>query len=247
MSMHIILLSGGLASCEMGRRTVSKYGKEHCRALFFDTLIEDEDLYRFLLDCEQLLRIKIERIADGRTPWDVFRQERYIGNSRVAPCTKILKRQLLERILRTEFQNKNVVLHFGLEWWEKERLATVEKRWLKRGYKVEFPLLWTPLLDRDQVKQHIINLGLNPPRLYELGFRHNNCGGACVKAGIKQWTRLLKDFRERYLWHEIQEQQTRNLLHKDVAILRDRTSGVTKPLTLRDLRVRIEGSENYIP
>ena len=39
---------------------------------------------------------------------------------------------------------------------------------------------------------------------------------------------------------EAEEQETRELLGKDVSILRDRTGGTTTPLSLRSFRERIE-------
>ena len=48
---HIVLISGGLASFVAGFRVKQKYQDENIRFWFFDTLIEDSDLYRFLSDC----------------------------------------------------------------------------------------------------------------------------------------------------------------------------------------------------
>jgi hypothetical protein len=33
-------------------------------------------------------------IADGRHPWEVYRDEKFIGNSLVDPCSRILKREI---------------------------------------------------------------------------------------------------------------------------------------------------------
>ena len=85
--------------------------------------------------------------------------------------------------------------------------------------------------------------GIRPPRLYELSFPHNNCGGFCVRAGQAQFRKLLEVFPDRYRQHEAEEADLRAYLDKDVAILRDRRGGQTKPLTLRDFRARLEGGE----
>ena len=82
--------------------------------------------------------------------------------------------------------------------------------------------------------------GFKVPKLYLYGFTHNNCGGACVKAGISQWVKLYKYSPKSFLWHEEQEIETRKLLKKNVSILRDRHGKVTKPFTLRELRTKIE-------
>jgi len=243
---HIVLFSGGLASFEMGRRVITLYGREKVRFWFFDTLVEDEGLYRFLDDAQAVFGAQIERMADGRDPWQVFRDERFIGNSRVPLCNRVLKREFLERFLRTQFPDKDVVLHFGLEWFERGRISRVRERWTAKGYEVGFPLQEPPLLSSQDLQVLVRRAGLEVPRLYRVGFKHNNCGGACVQAGIGQWSLLWRLFPERYLWHEEQEQATRAYLNKDVAILRDRSRGRTRPLTLCELRSRMEGSGRWV-
>lgn len=243
-SRHLVLFSGGLASFEAGRRVLNKYGKEAVEFLFFDTLMEDDDLYRFLSDCEDFLDVNIVRFADGRNPWEVFHDKRFIGNSRVDVCSRLLKRELLERLLKERYQTKDVVIYFGLEWSENHRIEVVRASWKLRGYQVKFPLLWEPILFPCDFKQIFDNIPIEIPRLYKLGFPHNNCGGACVKAGIKQWSLLWKTFPRRFKWHEQQEQSIRKYLVKNVSILRNRRGGVTRPMTLRYLRWRLQQIEN---
>lgn len=237
---HVVLISGGLASFEAARRVVTKFNRNDVSLLFFDTLIEDPDLYRFLNDIEIALRIRIERIVEGRNPWQVFRDERFIGNSRADPCSKKLKREVLEKELSSRFPNKNVVLYFGLDWTEVHRMEALAPKWEEKGYKVEFPLNWKPLLLHDDFKSIVERLGIQIPRLYKIGFAHNNCGGACVKAGIKQWSLLWHTFPSRYLWHERREQDLRKYLGKNISILRNRKNGKTRPMTLRVLRLRLQ-------
>jgi hypothetical protein len=47
--------------------------------------------------------------------------------------------------------------------------------------------------------------GLTRPRLYDLGFAHNNCGGFCVKAGEGHFALLLRTLPEVFAHHEAQE------------------------------------------
>jgi 3'-phosphoadenosine 5'-phosphosulfate sulfotransferase (PAPS reductase)/FAD synthetase len=237
---HIVLFSGGLASYEVGRRVINKFGKGNVKLWFFDTLIEDNSLYEFLDQCEKLFDIKIDRLQDGRNPWQVFRDERFIGNSRITLCSRVLKRELLVRLLRINYPDKNVILYLGYEAFETKRIDKARERWNDKGYSVEFPLEKPPFFRKDELIKSLVSKGINIPCLYQLGFTHNNCGGACVQAGINQWIKLLHIFPERYLWHEEQEQQTRKFLNKDVSILRDRTDNHTRPLTLQELRHRIE-------
>ena len=76
-----------------------------------------------------------------------------------------------------------------------------------------------------------------------MGFPHANCGGGCIKAGQSQFARLLDQLPDRYAEWERHEQELRADLG-DVAILRDRTRDESKPLTLTDLRLRIESGQS---
>ena len=69
-----------------------------------------------------------------------------------------------------------------------------------------------------------------------MGFPHNNCGETCVRAGQKQWIKVLEVFPDKFTQWEKDEEEIRDYLEKDVAILRSRIGGVSRPLTLKELR-----------
>jgi hypothetical protein len=48
---------------------------------------------------------------------------------------------------------------------------------------------------------------IRQPRLYKMGFAHNNCGGFCVKAGLGHFKILYEKMPERYKEHEEKEQE----------------------------------------
>src|ERR1019366_4527713 len=100
---HVVMFSGGISSWAAARRVVERYGTARVTLLFADTLIEDHDSYRFLAESAYDLGLPVTRIADGRTPWEVFRDERFLGNSRIDPCSKILKRNLCARWIADRF------------------------------------------------------------------------------------------------------------------------------------------------
>lgn len=68
-----------------------------------------------------------------------------------------------------------------------------------------------------------------------------NCGGFCVRGGQGHFANLLKHNRDLFLYHEQREQDIRELIGKDVSILRKQRKGVRFNYTLRDLRHDIEG------
>lgn len=239
--MHaIVMYSGGIGSWAAGLRVAERYGKDQTTLLFCDTRQEDEDLYRFLLEGAAVIGVPVTVIADGRTPWDVFKDERYLGNHRIDPCSKILKRHLADQWIAARYGPEDCIRFVGMDYCQREqvRLETLQQRCAP--YQVEAPLFWPPVWDKDMAKLVALKHELRLPRLYALGFNHNNCGGACVKAGQEQWATLYRTMPQRYAEQEAKEEALRAFLGKDVSILRDRSGGKSRPLTLRTFAARLE-------
>lgn len=244
--VHVVQFSGGICSFFAAKRVVEKFGKAHVVLLFADTMMEDEDLYRFLDDTAKHIGLPITRIADGRNPWQVFKDERFIGNTRADPCSKILKRELLDAWVAKN--TPGAIRYFGLDWTESERFERLQARMEEKGIPrthIQAPMMWKPLIDKPDMLLDLVNLGIELPALYKLSFVHNNCGGFCVKSGQAQFRLLLETMPERYAWHEAREEELRQFLGKDVAILRDRRGGTSKPLTLKAFRERIQAGESH--
>jgi hypothetical protein len=75
------------------------------------------------------------------------------------------------------------------------------------------------------------------PRLYTLGFPHNNCGGWCCKMGLAQARHLLNVMPDRFRWHEEQERQVREAIGPSAGTaLRFRGGGRSRPVTLQQFR-----------
>lgn len=237
MTRHVLNFSGGLASAYAAHRLIEREGHDGVVLLFADTKYEDEDLYRFMADIERALDHPVTRIADGRDPWQVFRDERFLGNSRVDPCSKILKRQLLNNWM--DKKAPEAVRHLGIWWDEKHRLDNLQKRSPK--IKWESPLLWQPWATPTMAEAWLLSLGVRRSSSYDLGFTHDNCGGRCIKQGQAGWGLLLATRPARYLECETKEQAIRLDLG-DVSILKDRRGGTSKTLTLKQLRERIEST-----
>ena len=235
MQDHIVFFSGGMSSFFTAVRAKEKYGT--IRLLFTDTRYEDEDLYRFLNETSEYLDSELIQIADGRTPWEIFNDVKFLGNSRVDPCSKILKRDLAKNWIKTNYPDAaSAVLHLGMNWDEEHRLERSTRYW--EPYRVEGLLTEPPYMSRDDMIKHLDLIGIKPPRLYDLGFPHNNCGGFCIKAGQAHFRLLLEKLPEKYAEAEQEEERLRQVLDKDVSILRDRSGGKVKPLTLKEFRGR---------
>lgn len=221
----------------MARRVLA----EHPDAILLtaDTLVEDEDNWRFGKEAVAWLGSpRWEIVADGRTPMEVGRDQHIVPNNRMAVCSEHLKRNLLRRWLEANCDPAATVVYLGYDWTEDTRLADALPHW--PPWTVRAPLTEPPLEEKPALLARWLGYGIRPPRLYDYGFSHANCGGACVRGGQAQWELLLRTNRQRYLDWEADEELSRARLGKDVSILRDRRGGRTRPLSLRAFRRRLE-------
>lgn len=268
---HVVNVSGGVPSAIALERTIKKVGHDKTVAVFADVKIEDPDLYRFLDDVEAYLNHPIQRIAEGRTPWEVFFDEKMMGNNRADICSRILKREFLDnwiatqteeyvvaatepsRVLlqpepktyRAKFTPENTTRVFGFGVKELHRAENI--RQVVAPYPVWIPLHESPLMSNCECVEYVRNeWGVDPPDLYDQGFPHNNCGGACVKAGHGQWYLAYKKRRAVFDMWKQKEQEHRAMTGKDVSILRDRRGGSNSPMPLTELQRRFE-EEGYRP
>lgn len=232
-------------------KVVERYGVARTLLVFADTMYEDEDTYAWGRAAAKVVGAELAEISDGRTPWEVFRDERYLGNSRADPCSKILKRQLIDRWLASNFDPSEVTLHFGIHWSESDRFFRVDRdgefrgvllRMFEAGWFARALLCEKPYMGMDEIREWASRCGLWEQRLYRAGFPHANCGGRCVKQGQSGWTLLYHKFPERFAECEREENKMREMLG-DVAMLKETVKGESRPLPLAVLRQRIEAKQ----
>lgn len=235
---HVVSFSGGLGSWCAARRVIEWYGRRNVVLLFADTKMEDEDLYRFINDSARVFDVPVTTIADGRTPWEVFEDVGIIGNTRLDPCSRILKRELIDRWLTLNCDPTATVVHVGVDWSERHRFDRMAPRKRAVGWTYHAPMIEAPYLTKKDMLAEVEAHGIKPPRLYAMGFPHNNCGGFCVKAGQGSFIKLLEQLPERFDFHAAKE---RDFMARrgGMAILRDRRGGGTRPLTLHALKDRV--------
>ena len=244
---HVVNFSGGLCSFWAAHRVVEKYGTKDVTLLFADTLVEDDELYIFNQKSAQILGVPITRISKEMTPWELFRKQGMIGNSRYPICSVYLKREILDKWHIENCLEMDTVIYLGFDWKEAARLNDIRNA--KPRWRWEAPMLDEPLWDKCKMQHEAELLGLKIPRLYLLGFPHNNCGGRCVRAGISHWVHLYRVLPNRYLEWEEEEAATnlelarRGISSAGFSMLKDRRGGAAKTLTLRMLRDRIEAGE----
>jgi len=149
-------------------------------------------------------------------------------NSRLAPCSIHLKVRPCRAWLAAHTDRDDTIVYIGLDWSEPQRAPAITRGWAP--WTVRYPMCEPPYLSTQDMLDWCADLGVTPPRLYSFGFRHNNCGGVCVRGGHKHWRHLLRVFPDRYAEAEQRETELRAELG-DVAILRERRGGTSRPLT----------------
>lgn len=253
------MFSGGVGSWAAAKRVALTHGVADLTLLFTDTRMEDEDLYRFIDEAAANVGAPLVKIADGRTVWELFFALRMMGNSRVDHCSRVLKRELADAYKAEHFTPADTTVYVGIDWSEGHRFdrepgtrgpkdkGGLKQRKAEAGWRYLAPMMDAPYLTKADMLRWLKAEGIRPPRLYEMGFAHNNCGGFCVKAGFGHFANLLRTMPERYAYHEAKEQEFREMVGRDdIAILKrqpNRTkdsAGDYVPVTLRALRHEIE-------
>lgn len=281
---HVIFYSGGLGSWATAKRVADKQGIDNLYLLFTDTLIEDDDLYRFIIETSGLIFNKDVKtlieltnqipetshkemnnrkkyldclskevnkviphliwLNNGKDVWDVFKEQRYLGNSRLAHCSHVLKQDMSRDYIVDNFSEDDTTLYLGIDWTEKHRTKAPKKNW--QPYTVEFPMCEEPFVTNiDHIKELEVK-NLEVPVLYDLGFSHNNCGGFCVRGGQGHFANLLKQRPILYKYHEEKESEMIEYLGRDVSILRKQINGKRENYTLKQLREDYENRPQQI-
>ena len=252
---YIVNYSTGLFSTEALERTIGQKDKANTIAVFADVkghsteeyAGEDEDSYRFMSDVEKYFDIKIIRIVEGRDIWQVMFDERAItlpvGKTKVAPCSIKLKREPIDAWVAAHYSPHECVRVAGLGWSELKRIkdfaATIAP------YQAWFPMNEAPYMDNCHIANKWRARGIEPPRMYDEGFEHGNCGRFCVKAGQAHFARLYFTDRQRYLYHAAKEKHFNETINVKASILRDRRGGETKPMLLYEFAERLDRGEEY--
>lgn len=241
---HIVSGSGGAASFAVAHLVCEKYGKENVVVAFCDTLIENEDLYRFLFEGMQKLGCYFYYIKDGRTPYQVYRDVRYYANTRTAHCSDALKKDIFREIIERDFPvNEGHYLYFGFDWKEPQRYDRAVVNW--PGYNVVSPLAEPPFYSRKQVFQIIDDYDIEVPELYKLGFTHNNCDGMCPKGGQAHWALLLNKAPDKYARAEDEQEKLFADIPTMRASLRMTINKKLHYLTLKQFRQHLQCGGKY--
>jgi 3'-phosphoadenosine 5'-phosphosulfate sulfotransferase (PAPS reductase)/FAD synthetase len=234
---YVISMSGGRGS--FASACLAKDLGLSFEMVFADTLVEDDDLYWFLKDIERVLDKPITRLADGRDIWQVFSDRKYIGNNRTAHCSDLLKRKVIrDYVSQTDRAGCTLVLGMAMD--EAERLTRAQALWAPIRVA---SLLCEHSITQDKIDAYFSRYKISRPRLYGMGFPHNNCGGFCVRSGQKQFATLLQQFPARYRWHEDRMEEVLAENPKARPFLRATRDGKLQYLSLKQFRLALEAGE----
>jgi hypothetical protein len=141
------------------------------------------DNERFISDFERVDGRKIQEITGKfKDQFEVIESRKYINGPAGAPCTSELKIKLREQV-------KGIHI-FGFTIEEEDRADRFRLR--NPEILTSFPLL-EARLTKKACKDYVQDLGIQVPRMYELGYKNNNCIG-CVKGGRGYWKKIRRDF-----------------------------------------------------
>lgn len=230
---NIVLLSGGVTSFHVGIWALKNL--QDPIFYFNDVKWEDDDLYRFNREIQDFLDKKIIVDSDGRDPEQVFYDNKMLGSNRTPICSKVLKAEMLQR-----FVNPGDNIYMGIGENEIHRAARITPIYAKLGVKTHFPLIDMKCSKKDSF-DIVRKTKIEIPRLYKLGFDHNNCGGGCVRAGKAAWKNCLErcphvyEERER-VEKEFTEATNERRSKKDPSYI-PRDYHFMKDISLKDFRI----------
>lgn len=222
--------SGGITSAVACKIALDLFkDKNECRVIMIDTGNEDEDTYRFKTDCEkwygQLIEVITEIGKDYESIQDVWIKHKSLNVATGAICSTQLKRRVREK-----WQDVNEFDYqiFGFEFDKKEcnRALGLHKNHPKA--KGIYPLLMMAY-DKDDCLRIVQEAGIEIPKMYQLGFRNNNCfKTGCVQGGIGYWQKMERDFPAKFEAMAEMEHKLTALRGEPVTMLKDQSNEAKK-------------------
>lgn len=194
MSNRIVCqFSCGAASAVATKLALAEYGSTHDVQIINAFLANEEaDNRRFAQDCEGWFGQPITVLRDekyGADAHEVFRRKRFMRGPNGAPCSRLLKRNLL-----STFSQAGDVMVLGYTAEEADRLEDFRDR------NPDRPVI-APLIDKglgkEDCKAMVLRAGIELPLMYRMGYDNANCIG-CVKGGEGYFRAIRQDFPEQF-------------------------------------------------
>lgn len=193
MPRIVCQFSCGAASAVATKLTLAKYsGSRDVQIVNAFIAEEHEDNRRFLRDCEQWFGVPITQLRDEKynaSIKNVFRQRQFMRGPLGAPCTRILKMELLDA-----WKNDCDIMVLGYTAEEVMRFEDFKERNPTR--QTMAPLIELGL-GKEDCKAMVLRAGIELPVMYRLGYKNANCIG-CVKGGMGYFRAIKEDFPQQF-------------------------------------------------
>lgn len=155
----------------------------------------------------EVCRISSATLHSGINPMELMFKQKILFNNRIGNCSTVLKIKVSndynkkgiepeivewrnKQYLKSENYRENAILYYGIGWEEVHRKHANIRNW--QPIEVRMPLI-DEVIDNDDV---LASYDIRQPKLYDLGFTHNNCKGRCVKAGQTHFRNLKEKLPE---------------------------------------------------
>lgn len=219
--------SGGITSAITCWLCACWFGIENVRFVFIDTHNEDDDTYRFKVECERWYEKKIETITnpDFDNIEQVWFNSLSLNVATGAKCS-----QMLKRLVRERFEKANPFSYqaFGFTFEETKR---AKAHFLNNARsRPIFPLIMNCLSKERCLKilesHNCLFTPLQAPRTYKLGFQNNNCfKTGCVQGGIGYWQKMQREYPDKFEKMAAVEHRLTDLKGEPVTMLKDQSKG----------------------
>lgn len=162
-------------------------------------------------------------VVEGRDIWEIWRDRRFLGNTQRDPCSDIAKRKPRARWLAEHCVKGETTVYVGISDDEAHRFddgkgGGFRPRMEAEGWQVRAPLMGR-IEGQVSSNLYVRAAGLEPARLYGLGYFHNNCGGTCCKAGRPAVLHHHRTLPERAAYDAMMEAKMIAFLGQPVAML----------------------------
>lgn len=213
--------SCGAASAVATKLALSQHAGKEIEIVNAFIKEEHYDNRRFLNDCEIWFGRRVTVLRDdkyGASTDEVWRRKRYTKGIRGAPCSKALKRDLLD-----SFRRPDDIMVLGYTAEEQARLDAFLDHHPSQ-------VVMAPLIERGLGKADCLSMvqraGIELPVMYRLGYNNANCIG-CIKGGEGYWNKIRVDFPERFA----QVAEIERQIGPSAYLFRDRKTGERFSLT----------------
>jgi hypothetical protein len=185
LSRIVCQFSCGAASAVATKLALAQYSATHEVAIINAFIAEeDDDNRRFLADCERWFGQSVTVLRDtkyGASVFEVWRRKRYMKGLKGAPCSRDLKRTVLDAFMRPDD-----ILVFGFTIEEEGRFDDFVER--NTALHCQSPLIEQRLTKNDCLAM-VQRAGIELPLMYRDGFENANCPN-CPKGGEGYWNRI---------------------------------------------------------